>query len=124
MSFLIEEYDIPFIGKIQLLEGTGYDKSFYGKYYASNEKLGKGFCKEFSNMDKLKKEVKEKIEVYFKAAKSIYKETIEKNIEETKRKINKLESSLSDLEHEGFLDRHRTSNALQIEFQTKAVPWN
>ena len=113
MSFLVKEYEIPFLGKIELIEATGYDKSFNGKYYASNKQLGEGFCKNCKTLGELKEKVNEDIIQYFSIRKSISELTI-KNEE---KNINKLELQMGESKQKNWFEKYQTENPLQLEKQ-------
>ncbi len=119
MSFLIKEYKIPLLGKVELLGGTGYNKSFYGEYYAQNKKLGHGFVKGCNSTEELQTKVMEEIKEYFNQQKTI----LELAIESKKEKLNKLEGNLLDIDEEiennsfEWLEQYQTDNCLQREYQ-------
>ena len=115
MSFLVKEYDVPFLGKVKFIEATEYDKSFNGKYYASNKKLGEGFCKDCNSLEELKEKANKEIVSYLR----MKKRTSELTIESEKEKINKLESHLSEAKSNDWMEKYQTRNHLQLEFQEK-----
>ncbi len=112
MSFLIKEYNIPFLGRVQLIEAAGYDKSLRGEFYAENNTLGH-FCKNCNSLEELKEKVNEDIKEYFKMQEII----IKGNIESEKEKLGRLESHLSELENENWINQYQTDNELQLEKQ-------
>lgn len=120
MSFLVKEYNIPFLGKVELIEATNYDKSVNGKYYAKNDKMGI-FCEKCESSEELMKNVGSKI-----------KECIEYKIKELKKKIISEENNKRDLEgilkkidikkeelqkDSDWLREYQTNNPLQLEYQ-------
>lgn len=113
MSFLIKEYEIPFLGKVSLVEATRYSKYFNGKYYAENKQLGKGFCRDCNTLEELKEKVNKEIRIYF----NIRKVVAELDIETAEEKISKLESHLSESKQEDWIEKYQTDNPLQLEKQ-------
>ena len=120
MSFLVKEYNLPFLGKVELIEATSYDKSISGKYYAKNDKIGV-FCEKCESFEELMKNVSSKI-----------KECIEYKIKESKKKIISEENNKRDLERilkkidikeeksqkdSDWLKEYQTDNPLQLEYQ-------
>jgi len=97
MSFLIKEYNIPFLGRVQLIEAAGYDKSLRGEFYAENNTLGH-FCKNCNSLEELKEKVNEDIKEYFKMQEIIIKGNIES-------------------EKENWINQYQTDNELQLEKQ-------
>lgn len=118
MSFLLKEYEIPFLGKVELIEATNYDVTFNGKYYAKNNELGK-FCKNCNSAEELIKKTSERIKDYLKNEINKSKEKI---INENERK-GKLELTLEKaniikkIEYDWLKD-YQTDNELQLEYQT------
>jgi len=119
MSFLVKEYSVPFLGKIELIESSGYDSSINGAYYAKNEKLGE-FCKNCKSVEEIITKVGEKVKNYF----TEQKVSTEVNIENKKRKIDKLETLLGNFPNaeengkiEEWLKKYQTENPLQLEYQ-------
>jgi hypothetical protein len=118
MSFLVREYNVPFLGKVKLIESSGYDKSFNGNYYAENKELGE-FVNNCNTFEELNKRVLVEIKNYFN------NEIInsELKIESEKEKLGKLEGHFGDLEEKiknGSLewsDSYQTENPLQLDYQ-------
>ena len=121
MGFLIKEYKIPILGIVKFMEeATGYDKSFKRTYYAQSNSLGK-FCINCNSIEELTEKVTKEIRDYF----NIQKKDLELEIENEKKKLNNLESHLSELEKENWIDKYQTDNELQLEKQKKVnVKWN
>ena len=115
MSFLIKEYEIPFLGKVSLVEATRYSKSFNGAYYAENKQLGKGFCRDCNTFEELKEKVNEAIANYFKMRKVV----AEQEIKEDEKRISKLECHLTETKYNDWMDKYQTDNPLQLEKQKK-----
>ena len=114
MSFLIEEYKIPFLGEVKLIEATKYDKSIHGNYYAKNEKLG-NFVTNCNNIEELRDEVNVGVAGYFYRK----KRDLELNIECVQKKVKDLGSHLSKAKHSDWMEKYQTDNPLQLEFQEK-----
>jgi len=119
MSFLAKEYEIPFLGKVELIEASGYDKSLNGNYYATNKELG-DFAIKCVSVCELIKEVKEKVEDYLKKQKTF----CESKIEKQKKELGELETILislpkdkEDKEIEDWFKEYQTDNPLQLEYQ-------
>lgn len=120
MSFLVKEYKIPSLGKVELIKSTGYDKSFNGKYYAENGELGK-FCRKCESVEELMEKVSSEIKNYIKN----YVDGLEKRIIEEEEKKGKLESLLDKIntiknesqEKCDWLKEYQTENPLQLEYQ-------
>ncbi len=114
MSFLIKEYDIPFIGKIELIEATRTERTFYGNYYAKNCSL-RTFVTNCSSLEELINKTAEEIKRCMKQQKQDSEEAMERE----KKKIAALESSLKELQSSeaDFLRKYQTDNPLQLEHQ-------
>jgi len=120
MSFLVKEYNIPFLGKVELIEATNYDKSISGKYYAKNDKMGV-FCEKCESLEELMKNVSLKIKecIGYKIEKSkkeiILEEKNKRELEKILKKIDvKEEKSQKDSD---WLKQYQTDNPLQLEYQ-------
>jgi hypothetical protein len=120
MSFLVKEYNVPFLGKIELIEASSYDKSLNGSYYAKNDNMGV-FCENCKSAEELIKKVGLKI-----------KECIKYKIDESQDKIINEKKNQKDLElilkktnikngglqkRDDWLKQYQTDNPLQLEYQ-------
>ncbi len=120
MSFLVKEYNIPFLGKIELIEATGYDESFNGRYYANNENMGI-FCEKCKSAEELIEKVGLKIKecIAYKieeAQNRIIKEKNgKKNLEIILKKISTKKGELQN--EDNWLKEYQTDNPLQLEYQ-------
>ncbi len=120
MSFLAREYEIPFLGKVKLIEATGYDESFNGSYYAKNKQLGK-FIKNCKTLEELQNKVINEIRGYFDQQKTISELIIKSENE----KLSELENNILDLDEEikknslEWLQQYQTKNPLQLDLQEK-----
>jgi len=123
MSFLVEEYEVPFLGKVQLINATGYDESFNGKYYSKSNVLGT-LCLKCNSVDELKNKTFLRIKGYVVDNIAFLKENI---VNENKKKLS-LELFLENMsfKEKGFqiadwLKQYQTDNELQVEFQRKKI---
>jgi hypothetical protein len=120
MVFLIKEYEIPFLGKLQLMDSNGgYVEYFNGKYYAKNKILGE-FCKNCNSMGELMKKISKEVGDYFRIEADKFGRQIEKEKEDKKNLEFALEEMtlLENAENfENWLKKYQTGNPLQLEYQ-------
>jgi hypothetical protein len=119
MSFLIKEYDIPFLGKVELLQATGYSASFNGKYYAKNKELG-NFCVDCETPEELIEKTGAEIKKYFESRKISCETEISEKIAEKAGLIvilNSITFASKQTNFESWLKIHQTQNPLQLERQ-------
>ncbi len=109
MDDLVKEYKIPFLGKVQFIVATGYEKSFNGTYYAKSESLG-SFCKHCDSIKELKEKATREIKNYL----DIHKRNSERTIKYEKERINKLENCLLELKFENWIEKYQTNNESQL----------
>lgn len=120
MGLLVKEYNIPFLGKIKLIEATGYEKSFNGRYFANNENMGV-FCQKCESAKELIEKVGLKIKecIGYKIeeaeAKIMEEEKNKENLEGVLRKMTIKDDKLQD--EESWLKEYQTDNPLQLEYQ-------
>jgi hypothetical protein len=121
MGFLVKEYEIPLLGKVELLDSNGgYTEHFNGKYYAQSSLTGV-FVKKCESVEELMGKVSSEIKKYIKDAivasgNKITREQKRKNdLETTLEKINVKESD-SQKEFD-WLKQYQTDNPLQLEIQ-------
>ncbi len=119
MSFLIKEYDIPLLGKVQLLQSTGYTTLFNGKYYAKNKELG-DFCVNCGSEKELMEKSGAEIKKYFELRKTSCEREIDEKTAEKGELIvllNGINFVSREKNFESWLKIFRTQNPLQLECQ-------
>lgn len=120
MSFLVKEYEIPVLGKVELLDSNGgYSEHFNGKYYARNDKLGE-FCKKCESVEELIEKTGNKVKDYFEKQVALSEQKIN-NEKEKKEKLELILEKVNDLKNpkevEEWLKQYQTDNPLQLEIQ-------
>lgn len=116
MSFLLKEYEIPFMGKIQLIEATGYDKCGGEEYYSRYEK-GPSIVRNCNSLEELEKRTYSVIEESIENKK---RELLQES-EEIRGKLTKIESLLLNLRKKDFLPTLETHNELELRVQRQKL---
>jgi len=119
MSFLVKEYNIPFLGKVELIKATGYDES-NGKYYAKNDKIGE-FCTKCKSVEELMENVSLKVKECIQGHINYLEKCISKE-ETEKSKLGDVLNEINIMKEESqkefyWLKQYQTENPLQLEIQ-------
>jgi hypothetical protein len=121
MSLLIKEYEVPLLGKVELLDSNGgYVEHFNGKYYAQSSLTGV-FVKKCGSVEELMEKVSLKVKDYIKdeiVASGNKIARIQKNKNDLETTLEKINVKESDSQKEfDWLKQYQTDNPLQLEIQ-------
>jgi hypothetical protein len=121
MSLLIKEYEVPFLGKVELLDSNGgYVEHFNGKYFAKSSLTGE-FVKNCESVEELMEKVSLEIKNYIKDTivasdkKIAIEQKNKSNLEKTLEKAN-IKENASQTDYD-WLKQYQTDNPLQLEIQ-------